>query len=79
MSTKRRGRPLPKTDKAIPVRSFARCKKCDKNGHDVLLWHWRHGMYCVSCIREMVGIVTAFTCDQPNIDARARRDSGVPF
>ena len=34
-----------------------RCEKCRKNGHATLLWHWRHGWYCVPCIREMDELV----------------------
>lgn len=47
------------------------CQKCKRKGHATLLWDYRHGMYCVLCVREMMGIVESFKkmeamCDSGN-------------
>jgi hypothetical protein len=36
------------------------CRECGHKGHATMLWHWRHGTYCVLCIRQLMGVCADF-------------------
>lgn len=44
------------------------CVCCGKSGHATLLWHWRHGRWCVLCVSEAMDMLCDFLMANPKYD-----------
>ncbi len=54
------------------------CQRCQKNGHASLLFHYKHGVYCVLCVRDMLGIINDFVEADRTMTLEGKRIKKAP-